>query len=341
MTKVTYLLGAGASANTIPTVNAILTKEGEIPGLTDAILNYASSLEKLIETNANNDETKLFLQDCRSFATDLNDVGFKAREYGSIDTYAKKLYLQGESPELASLKRTLSVYLAVLQQEKDVHFRYNGFLAKILQRKNAQVFIPPNVKILSWNYDLQLEFALRKFLSKEKSLWGMDRVFEHTKCAPLYQGESPSIIHLNGICGCYYNSNDCSFEHGHDQSYLQNGRNWTLQAIYDYYNDNNKNTARASKALTFAWEDPLELTSKAIDTVKGTSCLIVIGYSFPFLNRDVDAELFKALKPTLKKIYFQDPILDGSFLQEQFNLSNSIEIAHKKDTHQFHVPNEL
>ena len=73
-----------------------------------------------------------------------------------------------------------------------------------------------------------------------------------------------------------------------------------------------------------------------------TTILVIIGYSFPYFNRKTDAQIFNKLKESgkLKKIYFQNPYLDGSFLKNQFDLGN-IDVEHIVRIDSFYVPMEL
>ncbi len=121
--------------------------------------------------------------------------------------------------------------------------------------------------------------------------------------------------------------------------------------------------------LTFAWEtnstDKQRLQSLnglLKKNLEDTTILVVIGYSFPFYNRRIDNEIFEVQKKRLKKIYFQDPNLDGEFLRKRYNLrlpdetsgerlrpsqvarllgTVPIDIESIKDCEQFFVPVEL
>ncbi len=78
--------------------------------------------------------------------------------------------------------------------------------------------------------------------------------------------------------------------------------------------------------------------------IKGTTILVVIGYSFPFFNREVDKKIINNIKKSgnlFKKIYYQDPIKDGQQLRSQFDIkAGHVEIVHIKDTTNFFVPFE-
>lgn len=167
MTNVTYLLGAGASANVIPTVNKIeFENKVYSHGLAHEIHMCAIKLKEIAEVLKHESTVHTLLERCKRFTADLDWLSAKASEYGSVDTYAKKLFFQNETSELERLKRALSVFLALIQEEKGTDYRYSSFLSKILQKGNFGAEFPPQVKILSWNYDVQFELSLKKFFSK-------------------------------------------------------------------------------------------------------------------------------------------------------------------------------
>lgn len=110
-----------------------------------------------------------------------------------------------------------------------------------------------------------------------------------------------------------------------------------MNLINNAYSDLHQRILDVKKTLTFAWEDAFKTMETASKQVLGTEVLIIIGYSFPFLNREVDRLIFDKMQDSLTKIYFQDPMLDGKFLRTQFNLTKNCTIKHIKDTNQFHV----
>ena len=102
--------------------------------------------------------------------------------------------------------------------------------------------------------------------------------------------------------------------------------------------------------MSFAWENENSSSKQtfhekrmsiAKSIAQGTEILVVIGYSFPFFNREIDKEIFKAMKETVVKIYFQDPFNDGSNLKSQFDISPRYGIVPIKSTEQYFIPYEL
>jgi len=57
---------------------------------------------------------------------------------------------------------------------------------------------------------------------------------------------------------------------------------------------------------------------KVASLVSDTEILVVIGYSFPNFNREVDQLLFDAMKKRLRKVYIQVP--EGDFETRKFKL---------------------
>ena len=97
--------------------------------------------------------------------------------------------------------------------------------------------------------------------------------------------------------------------------------------------------------LSFAWEET-ENHAKIMAAIKSktqdTEVVVVIGYSFPFFNREVDRAIF-ANMPNLKKIYIQDinaravePSLKAVLAE-----NSKISIEKVENCDQFHLPREL
>src|SRR5882757_121929 len=123
MTKVTYLLGAGASAEAIPIVEKF-TK-----GLS-AIKNL---LEEYLEENLNPAAFSLLPQTIQQKNPVLKkiigefDWLLKEADYHqTIDTLAKKFYLIN-SPELNRLKKVLIVFFLIRQGLSRPDKRYDSF----------------------------------------------------------------------------------------------------------------------------------------------------------------------------------------------------------------------
>ena len=97
-------------------------------------------------------------------------------------------------------------------------------------------------------------------------------------------------------------------------------------------------------SLSFAWEpsykEEYDIVKLASQATKKTSILVVIGYSFPFFNREIDREILANMS-NLKKIYYQDMYASDLMVRLQSVLNRSIEIVHITEFKQFYLPYEL
>lgn len=99
------------------------------------------------------------------------------------------------------------------------------------------------------------------------------------------------------------------------------------------------------KLLHFAWENSVyhkSLMQHVKNMIYDTTIVVVIGYSFPFFNRQIDKEIFDILKANkiFRKIYYQDPVLNGQHLRAQFDIPPHIDIQHINKVDNFYVPFE-
>jgi hypothetical protein len=350
MEKVVYLLGAGASygrknRRSLPIVN-------EIP---EFILNTIENLkghrqglngqETFGIDNLPNFNYALILDE---IIKDLQWLHDNSINHSSIDTFAKKLSIKNDTELLEKLKITTSIFFTILQVTKPVDLRYDAFLASIM--KSLSHF-PNNIKILSWNYDHQLETAYSDF--REINL--IPQLQFHLNTYSKYN-ENSNENHLPNEFGYYKLNGIAAFGdvHGFKNKYFLEkvSKSLTIVELKDIITafQMYKIDKKASSLLSFAWEEEKtkSIVSTAKEGIKNATVLVIIGYSFPFFNREVDRELFKDLK-TLKKIYIQDyapenikPRVTELFSKHfEDQESSSPEIIPYEDITQFLVPPEL
>jgi hypothetical protein len=335
--KITYLLGAGASAVVLPLIKK--NDNGRL-GLSDELENFVNDGGGPISAI-----DSLTAQDLDQ----LRSITKKCRTFGTPDLAAKYYHETKDWDNYRRLKRLISYYFYSVEgspnstgagfEGRNLDPRVVPFLTTI----SSNGKLPGTVRMLSWNYDTQIEIGAN-FL---KGVPGRSNDFDSEFFVWPYCSKSTDtkdknyfLLHLNGYCGPNYSAKSLAGEE---------------PAGLDMH-------SAAEPLLSFAWEDDdsydkrtftrrrLELAKQMIDK---STILVVIGYSFPFFNRKIDAELFNAMKKTLKKIYFQDPKLDGQFLYSQFGLHKTItpnqmsfglrvtEIVHIQDKSQYYVPFEL
>lgn len=366
--KITYLLGAGASANAVPVVNK----------LKNNYFDYRKTIKFHIDSKLNeihidfDEEADLFfdLKNNRDFYLnhlEALDLYFADMEdFMTIDSYAKYLFLTNQLEDYNKLKYHFSLFLFLTQiiefsgvdlnilnikfvnpNKKfiKVDKRYLKFLTTILQKDGLNLFFPKNIKFLSWNYDIQFELALKYF----------NLHFAHTGIFPSKYNEIHTnniiLYHLNGTTGInyenkYFNSIFKIFE---DESIKLDGFNFfTHFANYykSYKNDILEN-------FRFAWEDNslfrndnfIEKYENNIKNfknhIKETEYLIIIGYSFPDFNVEFDKYIFDSInKEKLKAIYIQntDDKCVNDFKNKMNFFDSSIKIHFVDNVDEFLTP---
>lgn len=353
--NITFLLGAGASYNSIPLVSTMNPR-----------MKLFSSFIKGLKSSH-----KLESKFADSFIALLEKVIKADNENTSIDAYARMLsHQQHGSMELVRLKAMLSSYLLFEQLEKpddiifnshsklvggfphsvpysdDMHDsvitgldkRYKTFFLETTDRN----MLPDNVNILSWNYDMQIELAHSKIFGSSLE--------EAQQKLQVYPSNHHSIdtnkscvIKLNGTAGMTRKTSNAFFTNWFDLSKDE------LMSVVTYLIDIVEvNNVRSNDApeFYFAWEKS-DVTDKsrrlAKDIMQKTDVLVVIGYSFPRFNFEVDREIFKDLS-RLQKIYYQAPKDDveshiDSLARINPNLRSVCKSVTKLNT--FYVPPEL
>ena len=321
--KFLYLLGAGASCNALPIV-AKMSK---------SFVKFPAKLTGLKVSNEHNSIIK-------KFKIDINWLSQIIKQYDSVDTLAKFYYLNQDQDNLYRLKRTLALYFLIEQ----FHFnefdrRYLVFLTSIMEK---HVMIPENVKILTWNYDYQMQLASSKFTKNKDFIRYYPTMKEEIPAIAFEHDPDIDLLNLNGIAGYHVIFKG---EHPRWHPIVSKISN-ELGKILTFYTDIQEK--KPVELITFAWENPYNVRSVHDAIIKkfatGVQYLIVIGYSFPFFNRKIDQKIFKALTHRPLKIYYQntDPERDGKELISQFNLDpNDVDIKHIKDGDRFFIPTEL
>ena len=352
MEKIVYLLGAGASRGTRDAKDLsfkyeLLTKEGyaqygftcsnilsglpvvnEIPGRLSLMLSCLASSKKKFQ------EKRIEDNNLNSLIEDIVWLKDNTERHASVDTFAKKLYLIDNQNDYFRLKRALVVYLTYEQYNKP-DGRYDSFFASILGKDKDD--LPQNISILSWNYDCQVEMAYEEYLRSDNIattayyLHEFDKTTARMDDNPYHKQDGFKVIKLNGTAlinnGSYF---------GKDK------HTDVVQSLIDLYKEITPNNMR----LSFAWERMgTKFQTLISDSITDADVLVIIGYSFPFFNREVDRLIFKSM-PNLKKIYIQDPNAEKikigikSVLQESTYAFQHIEML-EPDAKQFFLPPEL
>jgi hypothetical protein len=334
MSKITYLFGAGASRHALPIVT-------EIPSRIKNLIDFLSEEGFILDSNA-------FFQDLnlpksrRELQIEMIDslkwMMDASHNHASIDTFAKKLFIKRNDKELKRLRIAMSIFFIFEQARNKPDFRYDAFFASLFNDLNS---FPDHIRILSWNYDYQFELAFSEYTDQHDISTNQSWLRVKTKLSRSYLDKGFGIYKLNGTTGLA----DHTDRHYPYTSNLKTGADINL------INQITRNYAAATylpniySTLSFAWENDYQnygIVDAVVDNTKDCEALVIVGYSFPFFNRDIDKKIINAMA-SLKKVYVQAP--DANDLIERFqalrdNLTG-IELLPKYDVGQFLLPNEL
>ncbi len=351
--KITYLLGAGASYQACP----ILSELGE-----KMILMSRNYLGDKYQENYN------FIKDSgdnsENIMQNIGYFGRKAIEYGTIDTYAKKLYLNRDhSEELHHLKLSVSIFFTIWEITNDsirfrtnsankqiplscIDLRYISLLATFLEKSDKFPVINNRIRVVSWNYDLQIEKAYKSFLPDKWKI-NMEDLNKYFKFRFDFNGQELdlNIIHLNGYGGFFFSNriaekNDeyCFFDVSESKQISE-----ILGSIEYVYDKLTHREVRVNDHINYAWEQSELAKQKreyAKKVFKESDVIVVIGYSFPPFNRQVDQMLFNELKGRKTRIYYQDPNASESLIKNYVDDDCEVIIINDR-LEQFMVPYEF
>jgi hypothetical protein len=338
MNKVTYLFGAGASRLALPIMQDI--PKGLI-NFRDSLLKFTAPVNLTTEITAYRDS---LIIDINKILDDIVRVETNGMEtkyiplHASIDTYAKKLFIKG-SDSLDKLKIILSLFFCFEQTIRDVDPRYDSFFASII--KNSFKNLPQSVNVVSWNYDSQFEIAFSKFTDIQDIKTNMEILNVVTKFTRENREVSEdrfSIYKINGTAAFHDRLDKLiTLFRPHERITVEEQ---TIRCYAGW----SQNNGSLTPSLSFAWEgesQTTEMLNLLRTSVKNTVALVIIGYSIPFFNRDIDRQIIAAM-PGLKKVYFQSPEADA--LKERFAAFKEMDpgyLISKTNTDQFYLPNEL
>ena len=340
MLKVTYYFGAGSSIGALPIVNQIPDRMRDMIDLLELEEYQLSDEEKYTDLKIDCSKHDIQLK----LIEDLKWLVEKSANHASIDTFAKKLFIKDQIDDLKKLKVVFSIYLILEQIKNKANPRYDSFFASILS--NDYYSFPSNIRVLSWNYDFQFEKAFSEYTGDLEVSRNQDVLNIITKYSyDVPQNNRFGIIKLNGT------SNILGDRGFRQYSYFQKLEdNITLdlidKVIRNYGALRLTNWRGLFSGLSFAWEPSFDTQYDIIEHARNesfdTEVLVVIGYSFPYFNREIDRKIIGNMKK-LKKAYFQAP--DANDLRERFlSIRSDLPMDNllcRHDVGQFLLPNEL
>lgn len=322
MSKVTYLLGAGASRGERAVDDR--GKKYFLRGL-PVLSEMESAIDSLMPKDAMG-----HIQISKAIAEeygvkDEHQLAYLFRlllqlkemcaSYPTIDTLARQLYVTKGSYmtgyknafNYEDLKYVLTLALLMLQSHQQRDLRYDGFIASVIKDDKQ---LPP-MTILSWNYDAQFELAYSGYSSDRyiSHVWQELNVLNKTYPTGFDVKKPFAMVKLNGTA--FFKDithpvviqgenvgglRDCFFGEAVPKNKYQYGT--------EYAN------ARGAlfTTLSYAWEPSKDglFQQQIMKRIYDTETLIVIGYSFPYVNSDMDSFILQNM-PGLRNVYIQDP----------------------------------
>lgn len=278
---VTYLFGAGASCNKLPMVSNMPQRMSDLISELDERIykNYKSKSQaaKLLQIK----------ESVEKFKNHLWSLKDTALVHSSIDTYFKKLWLTNNLNTYYTHKNTYIYYLFIEELFSGLpDMRYDTFISSLLEKKDDKIKLIKPINFMTWNYDMQFEKAMLQYISHNQ-----------TEIENLF-----NIIKLNGSLtkGDFFTLN---------QNYHMPGvkKDFIFEKIFKDYTSFNytKTKPNFDSNLQFSWEKE-NANISSHHQLSLTERLVIIGYSFPFFNRNVDRNLFgEHAMPRLKKVYIQ------------------------------------
>jgi hypothetical protein len=336
-----YLLGAGASCGALPLVKDFPSRLRTFAGQLESNPQWINS-----RSSSNFISNRNPLEIWKELIGETNTFSKEALNHASIDTLAKKLYITEQHDRLLRLKAVLSCFLYFTQITTKVDQRYDTLFASILDVVGNEVILPKNIKILTWNYDSQIEKAFYQYFQRSTGL--EEKLQTHPVADRKKTDLKPSdffVFHLNGRADLYTKNEQI---HSHRNLYaLENDINiaaFETTKIWDAFISKDK--INSHPLWNFSWDNDLktirELASK---NIAAATTLIIIGYSFPFFNRNVDKQILEKAVG-VGRIYLQVAEEDFSDIKSRIlsiapQFGRGDVIQHVAGLHQFYIPHNL
>lgn len=325
MAKVTYYLGAGASAKSLPTYANFKSRFA----LFVALLPDKNFLELY---GKNNGEYLQALYEASKRI--LNELEF----HNTPDTLAKKYFHQKKTDDLKLLKIVLIVFFYYEQTVNKPDLRYDSLVASILEPQKGLIKISNDYRVISWNYDFQFELTYKNYAEIKQ-----DEIFKDLCVFPdilsprrRYDIESNfSIVHINGIA--YSETIKYSPLIDREKLFLN------FSEIFKQYYWGDSKSILGFDSISYAWEDEeinKDNVNQAIKIARETETLVIIGYSFPVFNRKVDSIILSSMNK-VRKVYVQntDPAVRENVFKIFFDIYlNDEDVIHVSDCNTFYLP---
>lgn len=296
-------------------------------------------LRKALLNSRDRSSSSVSADDLQYLIDEIDRIIIILSEYPSIDTFyriERIFYDHAESME--GLVRTLKVLgfiLNVLHFYNGIDSRYYNLIASLLDDSGK---LTPRARILTWNYDLQLMDIILSLEKRRVALLNDDIVEDdpiENRLSPdealivhgfSFKGRSLNsdnirIHHLNGLAMNLSLNNEIQYSYGF-KSAMNIAEPFTKNIgriiedfgfiINDLVNSLKGGLKHSNSCISFAWLDSNHVNLEVVNRISSDlellardyDTLVVIGYSFPFFNRNIDSAILS--KKMFKKVIIQD-----------------------------------
>jgi hypothetical protein len=336
MANITYLFGAGASCGALPIVKNIPDR---LKKLINILVDPSFQLDDSEKFDLRVGSSKSKLNHLKDMVKILKWLLTECFNHSTVDTFAKKLTIIKDYDNLKKLKIALSIFFIFEQAKNSPDQRYDTFFASILDSVHN---LPDEIKILTWNYDYQFEISFSNYsnIKKITTNQAMLNIYEKYVQGDLPNPDKFGIFKINGTIGFTTNQRfnrlvySIEMVESINKEFIEEVTRNYVQAMYN---------SNIHQSLSFGWEEDRfgsGFFENVQQNIENSVALVVIGYSFPFFNRNIDKIIIKSMT-NLKRVYFQDP--NPEVLKERFLAltENKYEMRLINDVSQFFLPNEL
>lgn len=387
MANITYLLGAGASAQSMPTINTMRQRFAQLILLLRKLANedpiHTAKDGSIDLSDIGHDKRTIIML----LVSDLEWLYEESENHLTIDILAKKYFHTGTT-SLHRLKKVLIAFFTFEQifdlssnssfyqdisSDEDyiiteeykprdlVDKRYDGLLASMLENNAENLTFKENFKIVTWNYDMQLELAYKSYSGKNLAdIQSEIQVIPNRKTEMYtldndgFANNKLTLIKLNGTATSDFidseNPTLFLYDTTHNASIADQ-----LIMFFEYYDKLLMRETPTSilNLFNFCWESKTSqllyqgykyTQGCAVKAFQMAEVLVVIGYSFPFFNKEVDDNLIKwfTSKRPGHRIYIQDGNADEikGLLLSRYDFLKAEDIIPVKYLSSFFIPHE-
>lgn len=330
MANITYLLGAGASAQAMPLVS-------EMEKSFDNLIEFLKDPRNLLDQSSFEDFKDQTMQQIQLELIAKLQLFIRQLRTDTTDGLAKKYWMNDEFAKLSEVKTALTLLFLWMQSGKSLDHRYNRWLNAIVKGKSKE--FPTDIKVLTWNYDHQLETAFSEYSTKKEILLNSKMLNVVSRRTLDEHRPGFAVFKLNGSAS-YFGGKDEELFMEHFE--VQKDKQLVFSLVHYYARM--RSWLPDAFGISFAWEKPTDrFMINVRQAVKSTSILIVIGYSFHPVNQEIDEFILKALLSSVKKVYVQDGNPDRVVDRIRSEMEQPTDVGFEKrtDLSDFLMPNDV